>query len=164
MARRVCLLEGNSPHPFLPKENVDQAFIRRPAAVPQVAAEATERLYRTASLREVNIGFGGRLVEGTGWYRALQAAQTGDSIQLTPNQNGRWQGWQLRNQKGGVVGTMAKAFNPPDGFVCDQARIAWLVARRQDQSQPGSYAAPLHEEWPVVVPEFVFRPERRDAA
>jgi ATP-dependent DNA helicase RecQ len=160
----LCLLEGNSPHPFLPKENVDQAFIRRPAAVPQVAAEATERLYRTASLREVNIGFGGRLAEGTGWYRALQAAQTGDSIQLTPNQNGRWQGWQLRNQKGGVVGTMAKAFNPPDGFVCDQARIAWLVARRQDQSQPGDYAAPLHEEWPVVVPEFVFRPEKRDAA
>ena len=153
----LCLLEGVDAHPFLPKETMP-SLLRRPAVIPHVLPMATERLYRTASLKEVNIGFGGRLSEGSEWYRALQAVQTGDSIRLAHHQTNNWSGWRLHDQSGAVIGTMARAFNPPEGYVCDQARIAWLVSRRHEEAQAADYAAPVREEWHVAVPEFVFRP------
>jgi hypothetical protein len=123
-----------------------------------------DRLYRTASLKEVNIGFGGRLQQDTAWYHALYSAQTGDGIRLAAHTNPSSQGWRLLDKRGGVVGTMSRAFVPPEGHVCEEARIAWIIARRHDPVQPSKYAAPLREEWPVVVPEFVFRPFHRTAA
>ena len=160
----LCLLEGQTRHAFLPEGEGSAAFLRRAAVVPQVAPAATERLYRAASLREVDLGFGGRLADGTRWYRALRAARTGDGVRLVvETKNGR-RLWRLHNRSGGVIGTMSRAFAPPEGYVCDEARIAWLVSRRHDPCGQTTHAPPLREEWPVVVPRFVFRPDQRGAA
>lgn len=53
---------------------------------------------------------------------------------------------------------MAEAFAPPEGYVCDTARIAWIKAGAPDPSADGRHRKTRRDEWPVVVPEFVYRP------
>ncbi len=153
----LCLLEGADRQAFVPEEEAG-AFLRRPGKVPSYNRVATQRLYRTASMREVNIGFGGRIPGNSAGYRALSRAQTGDGLRLTLNEGNGWANWQLRNQNGDVVGSMARAFSPPKGYICERAEIGWMVSRTKDPSNTQGHRAPVRDEWSVVVPKFVFRP------
>jgi ATP-dependent DNA helicase RecQ len=154
----LSLLEGTTRHPFLPEGDRASLF-RRESVFPEVDPIKTSKLYRRANLKEVHLGFGGNLKEDTDWYRALTSAQTGDQIRLVNRSLGGRRRWELEDGSGAVIGAMAKAFDPPKGYVCERARIAWMVNRSHDPSGNKPFAQPVRDEWPVAVPEFVFVPE-----
>ena len=160
----LALVEGRARHPFLPEDDAGQALLRGPGVVPQAPAEATARLYRAASQRDVDPGFGGRLGPDESRFGALWAARCGDVLRLVPASREDRKTWRLHDAQGRMIGAMSRAFAPPEGFVCEQARIAWLVTRRHDPADSSGHAPPRREEWPVVLPDFVFRPACPDAA
>jgi ATP-dependent DNA helicase RecQ len=153
----LSVIEGTERHAFL-ADTLPGAFLRRPGVVPDVPADATDRLYRHTKLEDVHLGYGGWLPDDARGLGALNAANTGDPIRLSRATSGQKPGWVLKDRDGIVIGRMAKAFAPPEGYVCDRARIAWLQARRHDPAKSAQYGTPRREEWPVVVPEFVYRP------
>jgi ATP-dependent DNA helicase RecQ len=155
----VAIIEGQQPHAMLPQGNLPGAFLRRPAVVPDVPVEATDRLYRVAGKHDLVHSYGAWVRDDGAAFSAMRAARTGDAVRLVRDTRHDRRGWVLKNADGAMIGRMAKRYEPPPGYVCDRARIAWIKAARSDPSQDMSdHPAHLRDEWPVIMPEFVFRP------
>ena len=155
--RSLSIIEGQVPHAFLGADALPDALLRRRGVVPDAPSEVTERLYRLATARDVHFSFGAWLTERGAWFPALEAANTGDRIRLVREHRDQRQRWVLKDGDGAVIGRMRNDFAPPEGYVCDEARIAWLIAGRHDPTKDDGFGIPPREEWPVVLPEFVYR-------
>ena len=61
--RSLSIIEAQAPHALLGSGDVPDAFLRRRAVVPDAPLEATDRLYRRATARDVHFSFGAWLSE-----------------------------------------------------------------------------------------------------
>ena len=114
------------------------------------------RQYRRPSLREVYLGFAGRLYANHPVHRAIAALSPGDQLKTRIAKTGSW---ELLDRSGMVVGRLAQAFEPPPGTRCRSARVFAVVAWSREASEPQYRDSMKCDAWEVVVPELVFELE-----
>lgn len=113
----------------------------------------------TLGLKDVDLGFAGRLGDAHPVHRALARLGHGDSLELVCTDKGR----ELRLPGGIAVGRLARACQLPPGRVL-AARVHCLVRRTREQSRGGDYADSIRTDaWWVVLPEITLAPEERCA-
>ncbi|QXP88711.1 hypothetical protein [Methylococcus capsulatus] len=64
----------------------------------------------------------------------------------------------LNDAGGNTVGRLARAFDPPKGMICIQARAAAIIIRRRDETEADYLSRVCCDAWEVVIPELVFEP------
>ena len=87
-------------------------------------------------------------------HRAIAALNTGDTIELVQTTDR----WEIRDGNGAIVGRLARAFIPPSGYKCVEARVAAIISRKREDSQSEFSQLVRCAEWEVVVPDLVFEP------
>lgn len=112
------------------------------------------RHYVRATLGDVDLGFAGRLAPGHAVHGAIASLSAGDEILLDAS-GARL---QFLDRKGFRVGRLARAFVPPKGATCVQARVAAVIERFREDSDPDYQNSLRSDRWEVVVPELVFEP------
>ena len=142
------------PHPFQDTlRDSAAAFWREPVALPPPAPELARR-YCQLSLRDVYLSFAGRKPSGDRVHRAIAALSSGDRLRVEAR-NSRW---QLLDDSGTVVATLAGAFEPPENLRCIGATVSAVVSWRRRYSDPQYQTQLKCDQWEVVVPELVFEP------
>ena len=142
------------PHPIQDALRDSPAVLwRDPAELPPPAPGLTRR-YRQLSLRDVYLGYAGRKPPGDRVHRAIAALSPGDHLRVR-SQSRRW---ELLNDKGVTVGTLAGGFEPPADMRCVDATVTAVVSWRRKYSDPQYQAQLKCDRWEVVVPELVFKP------
>ena len=87
-------------------------------------------------------------------HAAISALSPGDPLQAHLGADR----WELLDQRGTVVGQLARGFRAPSGVRCAFATVMAVVEWDRERSDP-DYRDGLHcEVWEVVVPEIVFEP------
>ena len=150
----LTLARIEAPHPFHGAlQGCGSVLWREPVELPSASPELARR-YRGLTLRDVYLSFAGRRPRTDRVHRDIASLAPGDELGVR-HQPGRW---ELLNDKGAIVGTLARAFEPPKGTRCVGASVAAVVAWSRKYSDP-QYANQLQcDEWEVVVPELVFEP------
>jgi ATP-dependent DNA helicase RecQ len=152
-ARKTLVLarfdRGNTLLDGLPK---DPGYLRRSNTSILTPAPELSRRYRRLRLRDVDLGFAGRYYAGTGVHRAIAALSAGDSLQLQQ----RRERWELLDNRGLLVGRLAKAWTPPKSMVCVAARVMAVLVRRREDSDPEYMTTYCCDRWELVLPELVF--------
>ena len=143
---------------------------------------ALESCYRRLRLRDVDLGFAGRLDARHPVHRAIAALSPGDPLEVRrvaatrqphrtereedrsppdarPEANPAPRRWELLDRNGTVVGRLAGGFDPPSGMQCRSATVLAVVAWSREASEPEYHDGIRCETWEVVVPELVFGPE-----
>ena len=133
----------------------DEAAVlrRRPAPLPPFVPELQHRHERLA-MKDVDLGFAGRLNAGHPLHKAIAALAPGDP--LTPRNDGG--GWELVDQAGRTVGRLAKEFRPPPGTRCQSGTVLAIATWRREFSQPQYQPWIKCDTWEVVLPELRFVP------
>ena len=62
----------------------------------------------------------------------------------------------MTNTQGHVVGRMARAFTPPQGMICTQARVLAIQTRNSAMGADEFLHSIKSSHWETVVPELVF--------
>ena len=151
----LALARLQGPHPFLDTLRDRPAFLQRePVALPPPAPELARR-YRQLTLGDVYLSFAGRRPPGDRVHRAIAALSAGDHLEVR-SQSGRW---ELRDDAGVVVGTLAGRFEPPAGTHCVDATVTAVVTWRRTDSDLEYQKHLKCDQWDVVVPELVFEPK-----
>jgi len=125
---------------------------QRTPSVKIADASSLHKVYQSASLDEVDLGFAGRFAQGYGVHRSIAALSAGDELDLKPSP----QGWRLFDVRGAPVGNMAKRFTPPAGKTCLLAKVRAIVRWNRALSGAKYQDSVRCDEWEVVVPELVF--------
>ena len=81
----------------------------------------------------------------------------GDPLEVRIGRQGRW---ELLNRVGLTVGRLAQNFKPPAGTRCRSATVFAATGRNRDESKPEYQDAMKCDTWEVIMPEFVFEPNR----
>ena len=68
--------------------------------------------------------------------------------------------WELLDCAGALVGRLAKGFKPRAAARCRSAKVLAVVGWSREASEPQFRDSMQCEEWEVVVPEFVFEPDK----
>ena len=126
---------------------------REPVGLPPPAPELSRR-YLQLNLKNVYLSFAGRKPPNHPVRRALAALSPNDPLRVQ-ERSGKW---ELLDDAGVVVGTLAKSFKPPEGMTCSRATVFAIVSWSRDRSEP-QYQEQLNSDtWEVVVPELIFEP------
>ena len=126
---------------------------REPLNFPPPAPELTRR-YRGLTLRDVYLSFAGRKPARDRVHPAIAALSPGDPLRVRV----RSCRWELLNDAGIVVGTLARSFEPPADTRCVDAAVTAVISWNRERSDP-QYRDQLQcDVWEVVVPELVFEP------
>ncbi len=129
---------------------------RKPRELPP-APVALQYQFVRPSLKEVNLGFAGRQDAQQSVHRAIAALSPGDSLQTRVSNTGVW---ELLDREGVVVGRLARNFNPPTGE-CQSAQV-WAIVSWSHEASKAEYRDNTKcDTWEVVVPEFVFQPDKQ---
>ena len=155
----LALAHCEAPHRLQDALCDNPSVVRREAvALPPASSALLYRHVRT-SLKEVDLGFAGRLAARHTVHRAIAVLSSGDPLEMRSSDRGRW---ELLDRGGNRVGRLAKSFNPPPGMRCRSAAVLAMVGRTREMSEPEYRDSIRCESWEVVVPELVFEPEDRD--
>ena len=127
---------------------------REPAKLAAPPREARRR-YCTLTPRDVFLSFAGNKDPKDRTHAAIAALAPGDPLEV----RSQARPWELADQRGTVVGRLAKGFEPPEGMCCISATVHAVVVRRREQSGPEYREGHKCDEWEVVLPEFVFEPQ-----
>ena len=134
-----------------------RSAIRRDAAVlPPSAVEIEYRYVRTTP-QDVDLGFAGRRWANDPTHKAIGALVPGDPLEVRIGRQGRW---ELLDRVGQTVGRLAQNFKPPVGTRCRSATVFAAIGRNRDESKPEYQDAMKCDTWEVLMPEFVFEPDR----
>ncbi len=154
--KTLLLARFDRGHPLLDALPTDSSLLRRPSiALPALSPALTHR-YQRPTLKDVDIGFAGRHAPMHGVHRAIAALVAGDALTLFWQQEHKR--WLLADSQGNTVGRLARAFTPPSGMRCIEARVIAILVRGKEDAEP-EYQAPVRcDRWEVVVPELVFEP------
>jgi ATP-dependent DNA helicase RecQ len=156
----LTLARFDGPNPLLSAlAGHTAALARAPIQLPPPGRELA-RSYVRATLGDVDLGFAGRFVPGHAVHGAIASLSAGDELSLDASGTRL----ELLDRKGGRVGRLARAFVPPKGAVCVQARVAAVVARLREDSDPDYQDSLRCDRWEVVVPELVFEPTTPELA
>ncbi|MDE0196400.1 MAG: RecQ family ATP-dependent DNA helicase [bacterium] len=112
------------------------------------------RVHRRLTPRDVFLSFAGNKDPRDPTHSAIAALAADDPLRV----DSQAQPWGLVNQRGTVVGRLAKGFEPPEGMRCIGATVHAVLVRRRDQSEPEYQEAHKCDRWEVVLPELVFEP------
>jgi ATP-dependent DNA helicase RecQ len=140
---------GNALIDSLPN---DTCVMQRSIVPPAARRANLLRTYARLSLKNVDLGFAGRHAAAHPVHAAIRALRPGDRVELV-SQRDRL---ELRDGAGRVVGRLAKAYSVPSKCRCTEARVAAIVARRLEDTEPDYRDAVRCDQWEVVVPELVF--------
>ena len=110
------------------------------------------------SLKEVNLGFAGRQNASRPVHHAIAALSHGDQLKTRVTKTGYEERWELLNQKGIVVGRLAKEFKPPPKKRCRSASVLAVVGWNREGSKPEYRNSMKCDNWEVIVPELIFEP------
>ncbi|MCZ6828514.1 MAG: hypothetical protein O7F73_02805, partial [Gammaproteobacteria bacterium] len=146
--------EGSS-NPFLSELRGSKCVMERSISLIDPAPAKIGCIYQSVSPRAVDLGFSGRFNPGHRVHQAIDELQSGDSVTLSQNE-GRW---YLLDDQGREVSRMAKDYVPPPGKRFDHGRVAAILRRSKDQTDPDWTHTIKIDEWEVVVPELVFSPD-----
>ena len=113
-----------------------------------------KRVHCRLTPSDVFLSFAGNKDPGDPTHAAIAALAADDPLKV----DSRAQPWELTNQRGTVVGRLAKGFKPPDGMRCIRATVHAVLVRRRDQSEPEYQEGHKCDRWEIVVPELVFEP------
>ncbi len=133
------------------------ATILREAAELPPSPEAVEFRHVRPTLQEIDLGFAGRRLAGDLMHGAIAALSIGDSLDVRVGKNGRW---TLLDRAGRAVGRLSGSFRPPPGTRCRSAEVFAVVGWTREASDPKYRDAMKCDAWEVVVPEYVFEPDR----
>jgi ATP-dependent DNA helicase RecQ len=158
----LLLARMSGRHPLLDALGEDTALLHRTPMQIATVPPALARRYLRLSLRDVDLGFAGRLGAADPVHRAIGTLQPGDP--LTLRTNGR--ALELLDNRGSVVGRLARGFEPPRDMQAIHARVAAIVCRRRDDGRPDAGYAERNrcDAWEVVVPELVYASAQEAAA
>lgn len=148
MAKGNVLLDGLPDIPDLLRRDREQA----PEPAPELA-----RIYERLTLRDVDLGFSGRVGPQDPIHSAIAQLTAGDALAIREGPSGK----EFLSGDGQVVGRVARRYRAPPGMVCVSATVAALVIRKvgdggaefRDRSKVGC--------WEVVVPDLLYEPLRK---
>ena len=127
---------------------------RSPVALPPSTPQL-ERLYRSLTLKDVDLGFAGRMSEADPVHHRIGALSPGDPLQLH-HRSGRW---EVLDRRELLVGVLARSFEAPSGRRCVEASVS-AIATWASAHSDAKYKQDLKcDRWEVVIPELVFEPE-----
>jgi ATP-dependent DNA helicase RecQ len=116
--------------------------------------------YQRLGWGEINLDYSGTRSPVEAIHRSIAALTVDDDLMLHQEKSGAW---VLSNTQGAIVGKLSRAFAPPEGMHCIQARVAAIhVRRRKDVGE--EHQARLSDQceaWEMIVPELVFAPITR---
>ena len=134
-----------------------RSTIRREAAVlPPSTVELEYRYVRTTP-QDVDLGFAGRQRANDPIHDAIAALAPGDLLEVRIGQQGRW---ELLDRSGRTVGRLVQNFTPPPRMRFRSATVFAVIEWNRDASKPEYRDAMKCDAWEVIVPEFVFEPDR----
>ena len=141
-------------HPFQDALQDNPSVQRRdPLMLPPPTPELA-RSYRRLTLSEVNLGFAGYKPPDHPTHRAIAKLAPGDPLQARPKSDR----WELRDDAGELVGTLARKFEPPPDMRCVEATVLAVATWSRDRSDPQYQQRLKNDIWEVVIPELVFEP------
>lgn len=108
--------------------------------------------YTTPSMRDLDIGFAGRFSASHRIHQDIAHLTPGTLVALKHD----GQVWVVTDSQGHVIGRMARAFVPPQGMSCTQARVLAIQTRNIDMAGDGFQQMIKSNEWEFVIPELVF--------
>ena len=160
-ARQTLMLARfNQPHRFLDAlAGHPSVQKRQPVELAQGSAALKYRHIRT-TLRDVDLGFAGRLVRRDPVHNAIAGLSPGDPLKMRASTQGRS---ELLDEAGMVVGRLAKSFTLPRGMRCRSAKVLAVVGWSREASDPEYRDYMKCDAWEVVVPEFTCEPVREVA-
>jgi ATP-dependent DNA helicase RecQ len=145
MTGRNRLLDELPSHPSL---------LHRSSSAPEEIPTEMYRRHMRLSLADVDLSFAGRYGNGHAVHRALQRTSVGDSLELCE----RAGKWELIETHGHPVCRLAKAYSPPQGMRCVNAKVAAASVRFDEDSDPEFREYLRCSRWEVILPELVFEP------
>lgn len=154
MNRKHALLDALVPAPNL---------LRRAATCLAGAAPELARQYRRLTLKDVDLGFGGRHIASDSVHLAIAALSAGDAIALRqvprPGPGPGQPCWELTDATGATIGRLSKGFTAPPAMTCLFGRVEAIMVRLRDDAEPEYRGHSRCERWEVVLPELVFEPD-----
>ena len=148
----LTLLRGRFENPMVDALPDDGAVMRRRVPTSAEPRDELQHSYNTLSLRHVDLGFAGRYSDGNLVHAAIRDLQPWDPLSLVR----RGDRLELEDSDGRLVGRLAKSYAIPDGRQCVDARVAAIVVRRREDTEPAYLETVKCDQWEVVVPELVF--------
>ncbi|NNJ75102.1 MAG: hypothetical protein HKP56_08070 [Anderseniella sp.] len=112
-----------------------------------------QQIYCTLDPSEVDLGFAGRLADGNQSLAALERLSAGDSVNLEHDGDR----WLIQDNDGVVIGRLAKKFTPPEAAEFVKGSVFAITERYRTDSADEYQHLINREQWPVVLPELVFR-------
>ncbi|HPE71368.1 MAG TPA: RecQ family ATP-dependent DNA helicase [Candidatus Competibacter sp.] len=155
--KTLLLARFDRGHPLLDALPANSSLLRRPSIELPAPSPALTHRHQRPTLKDIDIGFAGRHAPMHGVHRAITALVAGDALTLFWQQEHKR--WLLADGQGNTVGRLARAFTPPSGMRCVEARVIAILIRRKEDAEPEYQASVRCDRWEVVVPELVFEPE-----
>lgn len=150
----LLLADMNVGNPYLARLGDAEGVVRRTVPTPHLP-EQLGRSYIRLTQGEVDLGFSGRRQSSDPLHAALAALTAGSRLAL--RQDG--QRWELTDERGRVVGRLARSCTPPAGMRCVGAHVHAVMVRRKKDTDPAWQNSLRCEEWEVILPELVFEPD-----
>ena len=148
----LTLLRGRIENPMVDALPDDGCLLRRRIGLASESRAGLQRSYDRLSMRNVDLGLAGRYLTSHEVHAAIRDLQPWDPLSLVR----RGDRLELQDSDGRVVGRLAKAYSIPDGRQCVEARVAAIVVRRREDTEPAYLDSVKCDQWEVVVPELVF--------
>ncbi|MDE0300417.1 MAG: RecQ family ATP-dependent DNA helicase [Candidatus Poribacteria bacterium] len=152
----LTLARFPGPHPLQDTLRDSPSVICHPMPIglPPAPPEL-ERRYRRLSLREVFLSFAGYKRPSDAVHRAIAALSPGDPLQVRAGAKR----WEILDSNGLVVGQFAAGFKPLDRMRSTRAKVFAIASWDRERSEPQYRDRLLCDDWEVVVPELVFKPD-----
>lgn len=121
---------------------------------PEVATPTLglERRYEVLSLREVDLGFAGRMEGCDPIHQGIDALRVGDPLQLVMAGK-RWYLYDIHGQR---VGRLSKEFAPPIDLQCIEATVHAVIVWTAKDGDPAFELTYRSSRWEVVLPKLTF--------
>lgn len=147
----LVIAQNGGKHRFADDLRSVAGVMQRQQELLELPPELSRRFIMPA-MRDIDIGFAGRQAFTSRVHGDIAALRPGDPVQLQHDVRG----WKLLNLQGYVVGHMSRAFSPPSGMTCVEARVFAIQTRNLAMVEEGFQQLIRTENWEFVVPELVF--------
>ncbi|MGA0615873.1 RecQ family ATP-dependent DNA helicase [Paracoccus sp. KR1-242] len=115
--------------------------------------------YQCIEPKDVDLSWAGRLSDSHPALRALSEMCTGDLVDLV-DYDGRW---MMTNAAGIFIGRMARSYQPPRDLMFVRGSAAAIIRWRKCDNGEEFQGSIRRDAWEVVLPEFVFAQNQRNA-
>ena len=154
----LTLARFNHPEGFQDDLRGSSAVLKRDSTTLPPSSEAIYRHYLQTSLKDLDLGFAGRHHKNSSLHAAIASLSPGDSLTV---KNETAERWELLDLRGRLVGRLTKSFQPPQGMRPRSIKVFAIIDWSRESSDVQYQDSIKCDQWEVVMPEFVFEPNRR---